>query len=30
MDWKSIGNYVLLVGLYVTVVTMFNGVNTPH
>ena len=27
MDWKTIGNYVLLVGLFVTVVTMFNGVN---
>ena len=27
MDWKTIGNYVLLVGLFVTVVTMFNGIN---
>ena len=27
MDWKTIGNYVLLVGLFVTVVTMFNQVN---
>ena len=27
MDWKTIGNYVLLVGLFVSMVTMFNGVN---
>ena len=27
MDWKTIGNYVLLVGLFVTMVTMFNQVN---
>ena len=27
MDWKTTGNYVLLIGLFVTVVTMFNQVN---
>ena len=27
MDWKTIGNYVLLVGLFVAMVTMFNQVN---
>ena len=27
MDWKTIGNYVLPIGLFVTVVTMFNQVN---
>ena len=27
MDWKTIGNYVLLVGLFVAMVTMFNQFN---
>ena len=27
MDWKALGNYVLLVGLFVAMVTMFNQVN---
>ena len=27
MDWKAIGNYVLLVGLFVAMMTMFNQVN---
>lgn len=27
MDWKTVGNYVLLVGLFVTLVTMFNQQN---
>ena len=27
MDWKTIGNYVLLVGLFVAMVTMFNQVK---
>ena len=27
MDWKTLGNYVLLVGLFVAMVTMFNQVN---
>ncbi|MCY4514184.1 MAG: hypothetical protein OXC69_03455 [Candidatus Tectomicrobia bacterium] len=27
MDWKAAGNYVLLVGLFVAMVTMFNQVN---
>ena len=27
MDWKTVGNYVLLVGLFVAMVTMFNQVN---
>ena len=27
MDWKAIPNYVLLVGLFVAMVTMFNQVN---
>lgn len=27
MDWKTIGNYVLLVGLFVAMVTMFNQLN---
>ena len=27
MDWKAISNYVLLVGLFVAMVTMFNQVN---
>ena len=27
MDWKTIGNYVLLVGLFVAMMTMFNQVN---
>ena len=27
MDWKALSNYVLLVGLFVPMVTMFNGVN---
>ena len=27
MDWKTVGNYVLLVGLFVGMVTMFNQVN---
>ena len=27
MDWKTVGNYVLLVGLFVSMVTMFNQVN---
>jgi TolA-binding protein len=27
MDWKTIGNYVLLLGLFAAMVTMFNQVN---
>ena len=27
MDWKTIGNYVLLVSLFATTITMFNQVN---
>ena len=27
MDWKTVGNYVLLVGFFVAMVTMFNQVN---
>ena len=27
LDWKTAGNYVLLVGLFVAMVTMFNQVN---
>ena len=27
MDWKTIGNYVLLVGLFAAMVTMFNQFN---
>ena len=27
MDWKTSGNYVLLVGLFLAMVTMFNQVN---
>ena len=27
MDWKTVGNYVLLVGLFVGMVSMFNQVN---
>ena len=27
MDWKTAGNYVSLVGLFVAMVTMFNQVN---
>ena len=27
MDWKTIGNYVLLVSLFVAMLTMFNQVN---
>ena len=27
MDWKTVGNYVLLVGLFLAMVTMFNQVN---
>ncbi len=27
MDWKTVGNYVLLVGMLVGMVTMFNQVN---
>ena len=27
MDWKTIGNNVLLAGLFVAMVTMFNQVN---
>jgi len=27
MDWKTVGNYVLLVGLFIAMVTMFNQVN---
>ena len=27
MDWKAAGNYVLLVGLFVAMITMFNQVN---
>ena len=27
MDWKTLGNYVLLVGLFVAMVSMFNQVN---
>ena len=27
MDWKTIGNYVLLLGLFVAMVSMFNQVN---
>ena len=28
MDWKTVGNYVLLIGMFVGMVTMFNQVNT--
>ena len=27
MDWKTIGNYALLIGLFVTMVAMFNQIN---
>lgn len=27
MDWKTAGNYALLVGLFLAMVTMFNQVN---
>ena len=27
MDWKAVPNYVLLVGLFVAMVTMFSQVN---
>ena len=27
MDWKTVGNYMLLVGLFIAMVTMFNQVN---
>ena len=27
LDWKTIGNYVLLIGLFVTMITMFNQIN---
>ena len=27
MDWKTIGNYALLIGLFVTVVAMFNQIS---
>ena len=27
MDWKTVGNYVLLLGLFLAMVTMFNQVN---
>ena len=27
MDWETIGNYVLLLGLFVTTVSMFNQLN---
>ena len=27
LDWKTLGNYVLLVGLFVAMVSMFNQVN---
>ena len=27
LDWKAAGNYVLLVGLFVAMVTMFSQVN---
>ena len=27
MDWKTVGNYVLLVGLFVAMMTMFHQVN---
>ena len=27
MDWKTVGNYVLLVGMFVGMVTMFNQVD---
>ena len=27
MDWKTVGNYALLVGLFLAMVTMFNQVN---
>ena len=27
MDWKTVGNYVLLVGLFVAMVSMFNQLN---
>ena len=27
MDWKTIGNYVLLLGLFVAMVSMFNQVQ---
>ena len=28
MDWKTVGNYVLLIGMFVGMVTMFNQVDT--
>ena len=28
MDWKTIGDYVLLIGLLVTMIAMFNQINT--
>ena len=27
MDWRTIGNYALLIGLFVTAVAMFNQIN---
>ena len=27
LDWKTIGNYVLLIGLFVTMIAMFNQFN---
>ena len=27
LDWKTIGNYVLLIGLFVTMIAMFNQIN---
>jgi tetrahydromethanopterin S-methyltransferase subunit G len=27
MDWKTMGNYVLLAGLFIAMITMFNQVN---
>jgi uncharacterized membrane-anchored protein YhcB (DUF1043 family) len=27
VDWKTIGNYVLLAGLFVAMVAMFNQIN---
>ena len=27
MDWKTIGNYVLLIGMLVTMAAMFNQIN---
>ena len=28
MDWKTLGHYALLIGLFVAMATLFNGVNS--